>query len=166
MAAATYIDDQRVVRTYRLPLIEKFGCSKELSSRLGYARAMCERMAASRSGSGGGAMASVGTASAATTSAATASASWTAQLIIVCDGCQHVAVHCLMILYLVSIYSRCVKWCVCFEVRDRPWRMSTFVQTIVVKGREVFVVCGLNTVVFKQTSRLSVRCSYWVSAYQ
>jgi len=52
MGAVTYIDDQRTVRTYRLPLIEKFGCSKELSSRLGYARAMCERMAASRSGSG------------------------------------------------------------------------------------------------------------------
>jgi len=52
MAAVTYIDDQRAVRTYRLPLIEKFGCSRELSSRLGYARAMCERMAASKSGSG------------------------------------------------------------------------------------------------------------------
>jgi len=53
MGAVTYIDDQRAVRTYRLPLIEKFGCSKELSSRLGYARAMCERMSASKSASGG-----------------------------------------------------------------------------------------------------------------
>ena len=52
MAAVTYIDDQRAVRTYRLPLIEKFGCSKELSSRLAYARAMCDRMVASKSGSG------------------------------------------------------------------------------------------------------------------
>ena len=52
MAAVTYIDDQRAVRTYRMPLIEKFGCSRELSSRLAYARAMCERMAASKSGSG------------------------------------------------------------------------------------------------------------------
>jgi polo-like kinase 1 len=53
MGAVTYIDDQRVVRTYRLPLIEKFGCSKELSTRLGYARAMCERLVSAKSGSGG-----------------------------------------------------------------------------------------------------------------
>lgn len=52
MAAVTYIDDQKAVRTYRLPLIEKFGCSKELLSRLNYARVMCERMAASKSGNG------------------------------------------------------------------------------------------------------------------
>jgi len=50
MGAVTYIDDQRAVRTYRLPLIEKFGCSKELSSRLSYARTMCERLMASKSG--------------------------------------------------------------------------------------------------------------------
>jgi len=68
MAAVTYIDDQRAVRTYRLPLIEKFGCSKELSSRLAYARAMCERMAASKSGSGGAGATT--TASAATTASA------------------------------------------------------------------------------------------------
>ena len=72
MAAVTYIDDQRVVRTYRLPLIEKFGCSKELSSRLAYARAMCERMAASRSGSGA---VHTAAATAATTAVTTAMAS-------------------------------------------------------------------------------------------
>ena len=69
MAAVTYIDDQRVVRTYRLPLIEKFGCSKELSSRLAYARAMCERMAASRSGSGAVQTATVTSATATATTA-------------------------------------------------------------------------------------------------
>jgi len=78
MAAVTYIDDQRVVRTYRLPLIEKFGCSKELSSRLAYARAMCERMAASRSGSG-----ALQTAPS-TTTTATASASWSSRRDCVC----------------------------------------------------------------------------------
>jgi len=71
MAAVTYIDDQRAVRTYRLPLIEKFGCNKELSSRLGYARAMCDRMAACKSGSAG----AVATGSVAMTTATTASAS-------------------------------------------------------------------------------------------
>ena len=71
MGAVTYIDDQRVVRTYRLPLIEKHGCSKELASRLGYARAMCERLVAAKSGTGG---ISAGSANMAAAAIATAAA--------------------------------------------------------------------------------------------
>ena len=52
MGAVTYIDEKRDFRTYRLKLIEKFGCSKELASRLRYARSMVERLTSSKSGSG------------------------------------------------------------------------------------------------------------------
>ena len=37
MGAVTYIDETRNHRTFRFDLIEKFGCSTELSSRLSYA---------------------------------------------------------------------------------------------------------------------------------
>ena len=37
MGAVTYIDEEKRARTFRLDLIEKYGCSQELSSRLGYA---------------------------------------------------------------------------------------------------------------------------------
>jgi len=51
MSAVTYIDDQREARTYRLALIEKHGCSQELSTRLRYALAMVDRLISSKSGS-------------------------------------------------------------------------------------------------------------------
>ncbi|XP_046552418.1 serine/threonine-protein kinase PLK1-like [Haliotis rubra] len=51
MAAVTYIDEKRDTTTYRLNLIEKFGCSKELSGRLRYARSMVERLLTTKSGS-------------------------------------------------------------------------------------------------------------------
>lgn len=50
MGAVTYIDEKREVRTFRFQLIEKFGCSKELASRLRYARTMVERLISSKSG--------------------------------------------------------------------------------------------------------------------
>lgn len=51
MQAVTYIDEKRDFRTFKLSLIEKFGCCKELSSRLRYARTMVERLMSSKSGS-------------------------------------------------------------------------------------------------------------------
>lgn len=44
MAAATYIDEKREFRTFRLNLIERYGCSRDLASRLRYARTMAERL--------------------------------------------------------------------------------------------------------------------------
>lgn len=44
MAAVTYIDEKRDFRTYKLSLLEEFGCSKELASRLRYAKLMVEKM--------------------------------------------------------------------------------------------------------------------------
>lgn len=44
MQAVTYIDEDKSVRTYTLEGIEKFGCSKELASRLKYARTMAEKL--------------------------------------------------------------------------------------------------------------------------
>uniref|UniRef100_A0A8D0SCF1 Serine/threonine-protein kinase PLK n=1 Tax=Sus scrofa TaxID=9823 RepID=A0A8D0SCF1_PIG len=49
MAAVTYIDEKRDFRTYRLSLLEEFGCSKELASRLRYARTMVDKLLSSRS---------------------------------------------------------------------------------------------------------------------
>ncbi|XP_059737381.1 serine/threonine-protein kinase PLK1 isoform X2 [Bos indicus] len=49
MAAVTYIDEKRDFRTYRLSLLEEYGCSKELASRLRYARAMVDKLLSSRS---------------------------------------------------------------------------------------------------------------------
>ncbi|KAK6973775.1 serine/threonine-protein kinase PLK1 [Biomphalaria glabrata] len=51
MAAVTYIDEKREFRTYRLNLIEKYGCSRDLASRLRYARTMVERLINSKSAS-------------------------------------------------------------------------------------------------------------------
>lgn len=51
MSACTYIDEKREAITYRMSLIEKFGCCKELASRLKYARTMVERLMQSKSGS-------------------------------------------------------------------------------------------------------------------
>ncbi|XP_071976203.1 serine/threonine-protein kinase PLK1 [Engystomops pustulosus] len=50
MAAVSYIDEKREFRTYKLSLIEEFGCSKELASRLRYARTMVEKLQNTRSG--------------------------------------------------------------------------------------------------------------------
>jgi polo-like kinase 1 len=52
MHSVTYIDEKRQFRTFRLSLIEKHGCSKELGSRIRYARTMVERLIQSKSSSG------------------------------------------------------------------------------------------------------------------
>lgn len=44
MSAVTYIDESKCVHTYRMPLIHKYGCCKELFNRLRYARTMSERL--------------------------------------------------------------------------------------------------------------------------
>lgn len=44
MGAVSYIDETAQFRTFRLSEIEKVGCSKELATRLEYARAMVERL--------------------------------------------------------------------------------------------------------------------------
>lgn len=44
MAAVTYINEKRDFRTYKLSLLEEFGCSKELASRVRYAKLMVERL--------------------------------------------------------------------------------------------------------------------------
>uniref|UniRef100_A0A672IEP9 Serine/threonine-protein kinase PLK n=1 Tax=Salarias fasciatus TaxID=181472 RepID=A0A672IEP9_SALFA len=48
MAAVTYIDEKREFRTYKLSLLEEFGCSKELASRLRYAKLMVEKLLESK----------------------------------------------------------------------------------------------------------------------
>ncbi|XP_013403756.1 serine/threonine-protein kinase PLK1 [Lingula anatina] len=52
MGAVTYIDEKREFRTFKSCLIEKHGCSKELASRLRYARTMIERLISSKSATG------------------------------------------------------------------------------------------------------------------
>ncbi len=49
MQAITYIDDKKTFRVYRMKLIERFGCSRELFSRLRYACTMVERLLNPRS---------------------------------------------------------------------------------------------------------------------
>lgn len=44
MSAISYIDESKTFHTYRLPLIEHYGCSKDLHSRLRYAKTMTERL--------------------------------------------------------------------------------------------------------------------------
>ncbi|XP_061456190.1 serine/threonine-protein kinase PLK1 [Rhineura floridana] len=51
MAAVTYINEKREFRTYKLTLVEEFGCCKELASRLRYARTMVEKLLSYKSGS-------------------------------------------------------------------------------------------------------------------
>ncbi|CAJ0951390.1 unnamed protein product [Ranitomeya imitator] len=50
MAAVSYIDEKRESHTYKLSLIEEFGCCKELASRLRYARTMVEKLQNTKSG--------------------------------------------------------------------------------------------------------------------
>ncbi|XP_061168459.1 serine/threonine-protein kinase PLK1-like [Saccostrea echinata] len=52
MQAVTYIDEKRDFHVFKLSGIEKFGCTRELASRLRYARTMVERLMTSKSGSG------------------------------------------------------------------------------------------------------------------
>ena len=52
LQAVTYIDEKRDFRMFKLSLIEKYGCSKELFSRLRYAKTMVERLMTPKSGSG------------------------------------------------------------------------------------------------------------------
>lgn len=44
MSAVSYIDENKMFRTYRLPLIQVNGCSNDLYSRLRYAKTMCEKL--------------------------------------------------------------------------------------------------------------------------
>ena len=44
MGAVTYIDEKRNFRTYKLSLLEQYGCSKELVSRLIYGKSMVQRL--------------------------------------------------------------------------------------------------------------------------
>ncbi|KAM4603624.1 serine/threonine-protein kinase PLK1 [Polymixia lowei] len=48
MAAVTYIDEKREFRTYKMSLLEEFGCCKELASRVRYAKQMVEKLLASK----------------------------------------------------------------------------------------------------------------------
>ncbi|KAJ6612090.1 hypothetical protein lerEdw1_015193 [Lerista edwardsae] len=50
MAAVTYINEKREFRTYKLALIEEFGCCRALASRLRYAGAMVEKLLGTKSG--------------------------------------------------------------------------------------------------------------------
>ena len=52
MQCVTYIDEKRNFRTFKFDLVEQHGCSKELASRLRYARTMVERLIQSKSSSG------------------------------------------------------------------------------------------------------------------
>ncbi|XP_073739042.1 LOW QUALITY PROTEIN: serine/threonine-protein kinase PLK1-like [Callorhinus ursinus] len=49
MAAVTYLAERWDFRTYHLSLLEEYGCSKELASRLRYARTMVDKLLSSRS---------------------------------------------------------------------------------------------------------------------
>ncbi|TUV13731.1 Serine/threonine-protein kinase PLK1 [Bagarius yarrelli] len=49
MGAVTYINERRDFCTYKMSLIEEYGCCKELASRLRYARSMVEKLLASKS---------------------------------------------------------------------------------------------------------------------
>uniref|UniRef100_A0A672LAK8 Serine/threonine-protein kinase PLK n=1 Tax=Sinocyclocheilus grahami TaxID=75366 RepID=A0A672LAK8_SINGR len=49
MGAVTYINEKREFYTYKMSLIEEFGCCKELASRLRYARNMVEKLMACKS---------------------------------------------------------------------------------------------------------------------
>ena len=53
MQAVTYIDEKRDFHTFKISLIEKYGCAKELSSRLRYAKTMVERLMTTKSSGSG-----------------------------------------------------------------------------------------------------------------
>jgi len=54
LGAVTYIDETRRNRTFRFDLLERYGCSQELSSRMAYAYDKVETMLSSRNGAGTG----------------------------------------------------------------------------------------------------------------
>ncbi|CAF3726918.1 unnamed protein product [Adineta steineri] len=49
MSAVTYINEHREIRTYRLPALEQYGCSKQLFTRIKYAKSMVDRILANKS---------------------------------------------------------------------------------------------------------------------
>ncbi len=49
MSAVTYINENREIRTYRLPSLEQCGCSKQLFTRIKYAKNMIDRILAAKS---------------------------------------------------------------------------------------------------------------------
>ena len=49
MGAVTYINEHREIRTYRLPALEQCGCSKQLFTRIKYAKSMIDRILAAKS---------------------------------------------------------------------------------------------------------------------
>ena len=49
MNAVTYINEHREIRTFRLPGLEQCGCSKQLFTRIKYAKSMIERILAAKS---------------------------------------------------------------------------------------------------------------------
>lgn len=49
MGAVTYINEKREFCTYKMSLIEEYGCCKELASRVRYARSMVEKLMACKS---------------------------------------------------------------------------------------------------------------------
>lgn len=44
MGAATYINGEKSVATYKFSLLERYGCPKELWTRLKYTKVMVERL--------------------------------------------------------------------------------------------------------------------------
>ena len=44
MQAVTYIDEKKSIRSFTFKSVETFGCSKELSRRLMYAKMMTEKL--------------------------------------------------------------------------------------------------------------------------
>lgn len=50
MAAVTYINEKREFRTYKLALLEEFGCCRALASRLRYAGTMVEKLISMKAG--------------------------------------------------------------------------------------------------------------------
>ncbi|XP_020773077.2 LOW QUALITY PROTEIN: serine/threonine-protein kinase PLK1 [Boleophthalmus pectinirostris] len=44
MGAVTYIDEKKDFRTYKMSLLEEYGCCKELASRIRYAKLMVEKL--------------------------------------------------------------------------------------------------------------------------
>ncbi|XP_043945167.1 serine/threonine-protein kinase PLK1 [Protopterus annectens] len=51
MGAVTYINEKREFHTFKMSLFKDYGCSKDLASRLRYARTMVEKLISSKSGS-------------------------------------------------------------------------------------------------------------------
>lgn len=48
MSAVTYINEHREIRTYRLASLGQCGCSKQLFTRIKYAKSMIDRILAAR----------------------------------------------------------------------------------------------------------------------